>query len=834
MQPGRPLPPGTPSRERLARSILSQAILLACVSAGLGATAPAAFAQAAAGPAMRSAARYDIPAGTLDQVLNRFAAQAGILLAIDGTLTAGKSSAGLSGDYGLQDGFRTILISSGLEAVAQPSGGYSLRKAAQAITPAASATGSQGEALLSAVRVTAPADRGGATEGTGSYTTRSMNTATGLALSPRETPQSVSVITHERIEDQVLDDLVTVLRNTPGVSVNAQDRGRSEYVSRGFSITNFSVDGVPTLSTGGIWGDTITTALYDRAEAVRGANGLQSGAGNPGASINLVRKRADSKTFTGHVTLEGGSWNRYGGTADLSTPLNSDGSVRGRAVVSYRDQDSFMDFEGKQTTVYYLALDADLSNATRLSFGASDQRDDRDGVYWGGLPLWYADGARAHWDRSKTTAPKWSYWNIHRQSVFTTLEHHLDSGWSLKADAEYAQTYDKQNMLWTSGQPDRETGLGMRTTPYLYDKKSPQTRFSVQASGPFDFLGREHEMTVGAVHARNKYALYMPNLGNSAPVGNFNQWDGNYPEPIYGAPNFNNSTRETQTAAYAAVRLNPADPLKIIAGGRLTRFSREDISNRGASFSELNEPRVFTPYIGALYDLNDWLTAYASYTSIFQPQGNRNRSGRTLDPLEGNSYETGLKGEFLGGALTTSAALFRIQQDNFAVRDGDEVVAGTADPAYRSEKGVKSEGYELEVTGDVLPNWNLSLSYAYASVKDRNGVRINTRFASRMLKLFTKYELTGALSGLSLGGGIDWKNDMPLFRPNPVTSVQEDVGQSAYALLNLMARYQISQPLSVQVNVYNLLDKKYYESSWNGSFTYGEPRRVLLTMDYKF
>ncbi|MCV2216040.1 TonB-dependent siderophore receptor [Thauera sp. Sel9] len=768
---------------------------------------------------------YDIPAGPLEAALNRFGHETGITLSFSTGLSTGLRSPGLQGSHDLAGGLARLLQGTGLAAQARGDGSYILYR-----LPAAS-----GETVLTPMTVTAGADRSGTTEGTGSYTTHSTNTATGLALSPRETPQSVSVITSQRIEDQALTDFNEVLRNMPGVAVKAQDRGRGEYFARGFGVSNFQVDGIPVIASG-IQSDVVSTAIYDRFEVVRGANGLMSGAGNPSASINMVRKHANSKIFTGHIALEGGSWDRYGGMVDLSTPLNQEGSLRGRAVINYRNQNGFMDFEERQTAVYYFALDADLGSATRLSLGISDQRDDRNGTYWGGLPMWYADGTRTHWSRSTTTAAKWHQWDIHTQNVFASLEHAFDNGWLVKVDGQYTDSDEISNLLWfSSARPDRETGLGMSASPLLYDKTARQSRFNVQASGPFDLLGRTHEMTVGTVYTRTKYALHMPDqIGSPAPVGNFNQWDGNYPEPVYGPRYFSNSELQTQTAGYAAVRLNPADPLKIIAGVRVTRYERDNVTARGASTSELNESAVFTPYAGVLYDLNDWLTAYASYTSIFQPQSSLDRSGKTLDPLEGNSYEAGLKGEFFGGALNASAAVFRIEQDNFAVPDGDAQVPGTGGQAYRGERGIVSEGYELELVGQINPQWDIGLSWAQFLARNPDGQRVSTRFPTRMLKLFTKYELTGALSGWSIGGGVDWQGDMPHIRINPVTGNAEDVGQSAYALINLMARYQISKPLAVQFNVYNLFDKKYYENSWSNSVTYGEPRRVSVNMKYTF
>jgi len=108
--------------------------------------------------------------------------------------------------------------------------------------------------------------------------------------------------------------------------------------------------------------------------------------------------------------------------------------------------------------------------------------------------------------------------------------------------------------------------------------------------------------------------------------------------------------------------------------------------------------------------------------------------------------------------------------------------------------------------------------------------------ARKQFKLFTKYTLAGAWRGLSLGGGVAWEGRRPARAANPVSGIEEEVGQPAYALAELMARYAFDPRWSLQLNVHNLLDKKYRSGSfwWGAPYTYGEPRRVLLTMDYRF
>ncbi len=111
------------------------------------------------------------------------------------------------------------------------------------------------------------------------------------------------------------------------------------------------------------------TALYERVEVVRGATGLLTGPGNPSAAINMVRKHADSKEFTGSLEAGYGSWNKQRYVADLSAPLSPEGNVRGCLVAGYEDKNSFIERYGADKKFIYGVVDADVTDATRLSVG---------------------------------------------------------------------------------------------------------------------------------------------------------------------------------------------------------------------------------------------------------------------------------------------------------------------------------------------------------------------------------------------------------------------------------------------------------------------------------
>jgi outer membrane receptor for ferric coprogen and ferric-rhodotorulic acid len=697
---------------------------------------------------------------------------------------------------------------------------------------AAAPTG--GETTLPSVTIKASSAANTVTEGSGAYTTGATSTATGLNLSLRDTPQAVSVITSERMKDQAMDTVEDALRNTTGISIKNTDRGRNDLTARGFRITNYQFDGVP-MFTGNIGAETLSTEPFDRIEVVRGATGLLNGAGDPSAAVNLVRKHANSKTFTATVEAELGSWNHRAGTLDLTTPLNSDASVRARLVLHANEQDAFIDLENTKGSVFYGVVDADLTPDTRLSVGASQETRQRNGVYWGGLTYWYADGTRTDWDRSKTTATRWNQWDTEETSAFASLEHKLDNRWRLRADLSHRQQVEDSKLLWATGVPDRASGLGLSAYPYHYHAEPTQTHVGVSATGPLALWGREHELTVGVMRSQLKNGWDNRDaVGNVAEVGNFNQWDGSYPEPAMTAFYLANQGTTTQTGAYMASRLQITDALKFIVGGRVSSWKRdEEVGAWTPEAYTLRHSSVFTPYAGVVMDLSDNVSAYASYTTIFKPQTEKDRHGQYLDPLEGNSAEIGVKGEFFNGRLNASAAVFRVDQDNFATPDAGHFVPGTTTVASVAAQGVKSQGIELEVSGEVTPGWQLGAGWTQFSARDAQGVHVVAEHPRQQLKLFTKHSFGGALQGLSLGGGLVWESTPPITATNPVTGLDERVGQPAYTVVDVMAAYAFSAKTSVQLNIGNLLDKAYYSSSWSG-YTYGEPRTFTVSLKHRF
>lgn len=667
------------------------------------------------------------------------------------------------------------------------------------------------------------------------YSVRRTSAGTRFDLAPREIPQSISIISHQRIEDQNLDDIIDVLANTTGVTSTQSDSERTEFYARGFYIDAYQFDGLPTqMVQNWSYGDSgLDLALYDRVEVVRGATGLLSGAGNPSASVNLIRKHADSAELNGSVSVNVGSWGRTRTTVDVGSALNASGTVRGRVIGSYLDTDGQMDRYNQRKTLGYAVIDADLTPDTQLSVGYDYQQKRANGATWGGFPMLYSDGSRTGYDESFNASPNWTYWDTTSKRAFATLQHAFSNGWKFKVGATHDETKADDKLFypayndWTTGASnfDRTNGTGISPSAGFYNTERKVTGVDGYVDGPFQLFGREHQFMAGLSYNKRDYANYGDyQVGGAGktwdPFTSYLHWTGNISEPNWNPLALASRGTITQKAGYAAARLSLADPLKLIIGARYTDWKSEGENDD-------REHKVTTAYAGLVFDINDTYSTYASYTEIFQPQTLKDRDGSYLDPVDGKSYEVGVKGAWFDNRLNASLAVFRIEQDNVGQATGEPVQGSPNEFAYRAARGTVSRGFEFEVNGELAPGWNATFGASRYVAKDINDADINTNLPQTALKLFTSYT-PQSLQELTVGGGANWQNR--IYYPVPAYGRIE---QSGYALVSAFVRYRISPEFSVQANLNNLLDKKYL-SQINGYGAYGDGRNGSLTFTWSF
>ncbi|MCO3748212.1 TonB-dependent siderophore receptor [Pseudomonas aeruginosa] len=645
-----------------------------------------------------------------------------------------------------------------------------------------------------------------------------------VPLKPRELPQSASVIDHERLEQQNLFSLDEAMQQATGVTVQPFQLLTTAYYVRGFKVDSFELDGVPAL-LGNTASSPQDMAIYERVEILRGSNGLLHGTGNPAATVNLVRKRPQ-REFAASTTLSAGRWDRYRAEVDVGGPLSASGNVRGRAVAAYEDRDYFYDVADQGTRLLYGVTEFDLSPDTLLTVGAQYQHIDSI-TNMAGVPM-AKDGSNLGLSRDTYLDVDWDRFKWDTYRAFGSLEQQLGGGWKGKVSAEYQEADSRLRYAGSFGAIDPQTGDGGQLMGAAYKFKSIQRSLDANLNGPVRLFGLTHELLGGVTYAqgetRQDTARFL-NLPNT-PV-NVYRWDPHgVPRPQIGQYTSPGTTTTTQKGLYALGRIKLAEPLTLVVGGRESWWDQDTPATR------FKPGRQFTPYGGLIWDFaRDW-SWYVSYAEVYQPQADRQTwNSEPLSPVEGKTYETGIKGELADGRLNLSLAAFRIDLENNPQEDPDHP-GPPNNPFYISGGKVRSQGFELEGTGYLTPYWSLSAGYTYTSteyLKDSqndSGTRYSPFTPRHLLRLWSNYDLPWQDRRWSVGGGLQAQSDYS------VDYRGVSMRQGGYALVNMRLGYKIDEHWTAAVNVNNLFDRTYYQSlsnpNWNNR--YGEPRSFNVSL----
>ena len=697
------------------------------------------------------------------------------------------------------------------------------------------------------------------TEGSKSYKAESSRTSSKLKLSLKDTPQSVSVITREQIEQRNLNIIDDVLAATPGVTVTKNDSERSNYSARGYGITNRQIDGMPI----GENSPRVDSFFFDRIEVIKGAAGLTGATGNPSATINMIRKRP-TKELSGSAATSFSRWDTIRTEADVSIPLTKDGSVRSRVMAAHRDGESYMDYYSLESTAAMAMVEADFSSNLTGSIGFQYQDNQPRGSTWGTVPYWYQDGSLANLPRNFSLANRWNTISQSDKTAFADLTYKFDNNWIIKAAGSYSLSKSFWLMSYGgSGFPNQDgTGVGVWSTTYP-TSESKKTSLELYASGPFKLFNREHELVIGGngfdrstdspsgtingiasdqltcTKTVNGVKVPSNNLGDTCVINDWRTWDGNATtKPSYTVIPSTKDAEQRNYGAYTTLKLNMTDALKLILGGRYS-----DYSATNGTKSDV-ETDAFTPYFGATYDINDIVTAYASYTDMFNPSSSKDRNNSFLDPETGESYEAGLKASLLDDQLLATAAMFWTKKTNVAVRDEQAIAEGIktddgGDPMKASGEGLKIEGFEIEAIGRITPDWNITAGYTYVNSVSSEQVKASTTIPQNLVKVYTNFKLPETLwngaNKFNVGFGVNWQSDVESKSSSAPKNSDGYVRQDAYFLASANVGYTFSDYFSANLQVNNLFDEKYYQQVgfYNGVY-WGEPRNVTLSLRTRF
>lgn len=796
--------------------------------------------------AQPAAVRIDIPAQSLNQALLQLGQQAPIEIYFVPDLVAGLNARQVSGTMTPEQALDQLLQGTGIRYV-RDGGSITL-------------TSAPGPVQLAPVTVTGAYDA--TSENTNSYAAQAV-TLGKTAESLRETPQSVTVITSRQIEDRGMTTLADAMSAATGITVVPDEYVTGgKYFSRGFQITDIRVDGgaVAALGKNDFIADP-DLVKYDRIEVLRGADGLYSGAGEPGGTINLVRKRP-LEGFQAKGSVSAGSWDNYRAVADLSSPLVENGKLRGRIVAAADTKRYFYDTATSAGQTFYGVLEADVAPRTTVMLGASyDKR--RETPWYYGLPR-YNTGEDIGFTRSTSMATDWSAKHHEAWDIFGDVKHTFANGWKFSLSATHSAQHYNDKYGYLSGAVDPATGDGMAYSGAYFRSAGYQNQLDANLAGSFDLLGRSHDFIIGADYSKHKAHAKRTELAGGGPVNLADLSQAYWPEPE--TPDFGVGTSyidfpyygEERSGAYARLRLSLADPLHVIGGLRISNYKqfleRSGMADDGtANWTErynFKDNDVITPFGAVTYDLNEAWTTYVSYAEIYKPQAgylSGPQPGRPLDPITGRTYEWGVKGSHMDGKLNTSAALYYTERNGEAAPDGRYPTDSNPDDGsaccYIAQGKVVSRGIDLEASGELAPGWQLYAGYTFNHNKDRQGdQRYAKNTPAHLFKLWSTYRLPGQYNKWMVGGGVAVQSKSSVSGQEWVQSGGEwsqagyTTRQGGYTVANALVQYDISKSMSATLNVNNLFDKRYYSGLGSNSKNnyYGTPRNVMLTMRATF
>ncbi|PRY66213.1 outer membrane receptor for ferric coprogen and ferric-rhodotorulic acid [Vreelandella songnenensis] len=664
-------------------------------------------------------------------------------------------------------------------------------------------------------------------EVTGGYSVDAATVGTRTPASLRDIPQSVSVVTRDAIEDQNFTTLDQLGRRTPGMRVLSNDNGRSSIYARGYEYDEASIDGLPAPMTS-ITGSVPTLSAVDRVEIMRGPSGLFDSTSEMGGIVNLVRKRP-THDVQGHVSGSLGSDQQRAGQVDLSGPIDAEGRIRGRLVIDHAEHGQFVNNNANDQHDLYAAVDIDLDDATKLGLGYL--HNTKNITVNNGHPVG-SSGELLYGSRSDFYGARWNDFNSHSNDWIAELTHRFATGGFGRLAARYSNRIADYNYAFGGSALNASDTLTVAGTGSVIDQQSVAVDASY--SQPFSAFGNVSEFVLGSDYKRFDTDMES-GRARSLTGGRVTRDELNalaFVDILDSARTSGrgyshaNTTLE-ETGLYGKLTLRPVQPLALIAGGRVSRYDL-DYEDLAAGSEQSRSGTEVTPYTGLVVDLDNEHSPYASYSQVFKPQTESDINNDLLSPRQGDQYEVGIKGSYLGGDVNARISAFRLYDENRA--------AAPTDPAANYSESVgkmRIQGAEFEVTGSLTDQWDIIAGYTYldTKVERRSSDREDGLFLlmpNNIVNLWTQYDFAGqTLGGLRIGGGVTAMSDF---------ASSNGIKAPGYAVVDAMVGYDVTSRLSGQLNIHNLLDRDYYNRvGSDGTFNMpGNPANVVASLRYDF
>lgn len=669
------------------------------------------------------------------------------------------------------------------------------------------------------------------------YVARRSDSATKTDTPLIETPQSVTVITRDQMDDQAVQSVGQALRYSAGVQAETRlSSGRYDSVFiRGFGgggsnagYVNY-LDGLRLQRGVNYLVPTVEPYGLERIEVLRGPASVIFGQVKPGGIVNMISKRPTEEAF-GEAQLQIGSHQRGQLAFDIGGPVNSDKTILYRIVGLGRAADTQVDFTREERIYFAPSLTFRPDAATSLTLLTSYQRDPETGFY-GFIPA-VGTVLPSRNGRIRSSffpgEPAFEGYSRNSLAIGYTFEHRFNDVFTFRQNARFTDLESRFRTVAVGGIAADQRTLQRRVT--MSNESATTFAIDNQLQADFQTWALNHKVLFGVDgYVVNGEAF----TGAGGKVSTLD-----YVYPVYGRGPFATPSlpgveqRQTQYGIYLQDQIK-IDRLSVLAGGR---FDSASSRTRALTTGDLTEQddTAKTGRIALMYNFDSGIAPYVSYSTSFEPVAGTTFGGSPFKPTEGEQYEAGLKYEPPGYDALIQASVYQLTQTNVPTADPDNV-------GFQIQTGeIRARGFELEARATVFEGFDLIASYAYtdAEVTKSNGVDLGKRppvVPRHLASIWAHHTFTsGQLAGLGLGVGVRY-----------VSNGAGDAGNTFYTPGYTLVDAAISYDFGVanaslkgwkaQLNATNLFDREYISGCYGlTQCSFGLRRTVLATLSYRW
>jgi len=652
----------------------------------------------------------------------------------------------------------------------------------------------------------------------GSYYQDIATTATKTAIPRNETPQSISVVTPQVMQDYQVKTVNDAVKFVSGVTQGNTLGGTEDgFVKRGFGANSdgsIFLDGVR--SNQGLSMD----ATIDHVEVLKGSASLLYGILNPGGVINLVSKKPQYQWNT-HVSGESSSYGGGTGTVDITGPLGNGFAFR--LIAERQREDYWRNFGVNEHTLIAPSLSW---FGEKASFNLSyveykyDVPYDRGTAFINKKPVDIPynerldDNANHAWGKNKRLNFNYAY------SLDDIWDSHFNYAWMQRR-------YDSNEVRATAINPT--TGVVSRRADANRGFNHQTTYLSWDIGGSPEMWGMQHDVMLGVDYEQDETYKAYSYRGKVSKT--FNMYDPVYgEEPVLSSSTYSDEYSNLRTNLYSrsvfakdSIHLN--DKWIVVLGSRYQRYTQTSSHGFINPASTINDRGdAFLPQMGLVYKVWPDLSLYGSYSRSFTPSTDTDDEGNVASTEKGTTYEVGAKWQ-VAPALSATLALYRIDEKDMSI-----YINGVT----RSIPKARSSGAEVEVNGELTKDWNLIANYSYDKTEivkdDINPDNVGNRLVNaptNMASLYLSHTMRFSwLPGeLRVGGGGRYVGSRAGDPENSFTMPDYTVADAFIAWNSAL----VGKHTQLKLNINNLFNKKYYSSSaGNLRVIEGDPRVVYL------